>query len=162
MTNFSGSIQMSNGLPIRTRPVHGVLRLNQPTVVFVTVCTKQRRPILANHHVQACIHSAWELADSWRVGRYVIMPDHVHVLAGLLDQESGLERWVRYWKSLVTRTLKDPGFQWQAGYWDTRMRNAEHYESKWEYVKNNPVRHGLVEHAMDWPYAGVISNLGWD
>ena len=42
------------------------------------------------------------------------------------------------------------------------MRSAKQYESKWEYVRNNPVRHMLVEGANEWPYSGVIESIGWD
>jgi hypothetical protein len=31
---------------------------------------------------------------------------------------------------------------------------------KWLYVRNNPVRHGLVEHPDDWPFQGVMNILG--
>lgn len=42
------------------------------------------------------------------------------------------------------------------------MRDAQQYANKWEYVKSNPVRHGLVEDEKDWRYAGIIHTLGWD
>lgn len=135
---------------------------SQPTIVFVTVCTNNRRRLLDNASFQDCIIDAWQQADAWRVGRYVIMPDHIHLFAGLMDEQFDLDRWVRFWKSLVTKSINQKDFKWQAGHWDTRMRSADQYESKWQYVKNNPVRHGLVKNANDWPYAGIINPLGWD
>ncbi|MEM6260121.1 MAG: transposase [Planctomycetota bacterium] len=153
---------MSNQKPIRKQPVHGVLRLNQPTIVFVTVCTRDRRKLLTRDAVRDALLHAWNQADAWRIGRYVIMPDHIHLFAGLMDERFDLDQWVRYWKSLAAKSIAHPDFKWQSGYWATRMRNAQQYESKWEDVKNNAVRHGLVEKACDWPYAGVIANLYWD
>ena len=32
----------------------------------------------------------------------------------------------------------------------------------WEYVRNNPVRHGYVETAAAWPFAGEIEVLAWE
>jgi hypothetical protein len=41
---------------------------------------------------------------------------------------------------------------WQPGFFDHLLRNDESYNRKWEYVRENPVRAGLVSGADDWPY----------
>jgi hypothetical protein len=33
------------------------------------------------------------------------------------------------------------------------------YSEKWDYIEQNPVRAGLVEHTKEWPYRGIIQNL---
>jgi putative transposase len=43
---------------------------------------------------------------------------------------------------------------WQPGFFDHALRNDESYIQKWEYVRENPVRGGLVSLADDWPYQG--------
>ena len=45
--------------------------------------------------------------------------------------------------------------------WDRQLRSGESYNEKWQYVRNNPVRKGLVAQADDWPYQGVITPLVW-
>ena len=45
--------------------------------------------------------------------------------------------------------------------WDRQMRDAEHYERRLEYVRQNPVRAGLVARPEDWPYQGTIHDLVW-
>ena len=50
-------------------------------VYFVTACTRQRRPILADDAVARILTDEWRAAEErhgWLVGRYVILPDHVH------------------------------------------------------------------------------------
>jgi hypothetical protein len=37
------------------------------------------------------------------------------------------------------------------------LRPAENYAEKWNYVRENPVRAGLVKNANDWPYQGEIA-----
>ncbi len=65
---------------MRKHPVHGVLAVpNQPTIVFLTVCTKNRQPWLATSEVHNLLHLVWASADAWLVGKYIIMPDHVHL-----------------------------------------------------------------------------------
>jgi putative transposase len=89
------------------------------------------------------------------VGRYVIMPDHIHLFVrGTLD--FCLRQWVRMLRrALATRIVAVPP-HWQPGFFDHLLRNDESYAQKWEYVRQNPVRAGLVESAEDWPYQGEI------
>jgi putative transposase len=94
---------------------------------------------------------------------YVIMPDHLHLFCARngLDTPS-LERWMRFWKSLVTRSMGEPGSTlWQRHHWDRQLRSGESYGDKWEYVRSNPVRHGYIADADDWPYQGEVNVLRW-
>lgn len=148
--------------PSRRRPAHGVLiRPFQPTIVFVTVCTADHRPWLATAEVHLLLREVWEEASAWLVGRYVIMPSHLHLFAGLGELELPLDNWVRYWKSQFTRRHGRPEHRWQAGHWDTRLRRSESYDGKWEYVRGNPVRHRLVAHEDDWEFQGELHELAW-
>jgi putative transposase len=45
---------------------------------------------------------------------------------------------------------------WQRGFFDHLLRSAESYAQKWNYVRENPVRAGLVTNAGDWPYSDEI------
>src|SRR5256885_6005252 len=36
----------------------------------------------------AAILNAWKTADHWLVGRYVIMPDHIHLFCAPVDRKS--------------------------------------------------------------------------
>ena len=45
--------------------------------------------------------------------------------------------------------------------WDRQLRTGEIYTQKWEYVRNNPVRKGLVANADGWPYQGRMNILEW-
>jgi len=132
-----------------------------PTIVFVTVCSKDRQPWLATPEVHGSLLSAWREASAWQVGRYVVMPDHVHLFAAPGTPELPLENWVRFWKSKFTKMDQVPAHQWQTSHWDRRLRSVDSYEEKWEYVRNNPVRHALVQHAEDWPFQGELNVLQW-
>ena len=41
------------------------------------------------------------------------------------------------------------------------LLGSDHYGAKWEYVRNNPVRHGVCRSAEEWPYQGEIHILHW-
>lgn len=94
----------------------------------------------------------------------MIMPDHIHLFCSPVGLEyPPLKTWVTYWKSLSARTWPDKkaGKVWQRDFWDTQLRKGESYTEKWHYVVNNPVRAGLVEEALKWPYQGEICELQW-
>jgi putative transposase len=72
---------------------------------------------------------------------------------------------MRYWKGQLSKRLKahENGLRvtWQSDHWDTRLRSEASYDAKWDYVRNNPVRKGLVAAADDWPYQGTLHDLRW-
>ena len=89
------------------------------------------------------------------LGRYVLLPDHVHLFVrGRLDFK--LSQWVGGLKRALAVALRaETGAPiWQPGFFDRLLRSDESYSAKWEYVRQNPVRHGLVARAEDWPYQG--------
>jgi putative transposase len=45
---------------------------------------------------------------------------------------------------------------WQEGFFDHVLRSDESYSQKWNYVRENPVRAGLVKSVEEWPYQGEI------
>jgi REP element-mobilizing transposase RayT len=146
----------------RKKPAHGVWTdLDGPLIVFVTVCTKDRRPWLASAENHAALREAWQAASAWIVGRYVLMPDHLHLFAAPGPHEIALDNWVRFWKSHFRRAGRPPAQEWQTDHWDTRLRSGESYDEKWVYVRNNPVRAGLVDHSEAWPYQGELNRLPW-
>jgi len=151
--------------PGRRRPAHWppYENGNQSKLVFLTVNANKRKPILANAKSVAVILQAWAEADAWLVGRYAIMPDHIHLFCAPNRSEVDIERWVKYWKALASFQWPNRDEQpvWQLNCWDTQLRRGDSYATKWEYVRNNPVRHNLVADADDWPWAGEIHRLEW-
>jgi putative transposase len=135
-------------------------------ITFFTVTTKNRATILAQPAVHDVLKDIWTGTgerSGWYIGRYVIMPDHVHFFARPAINASKMYDWIKMWKSLSSRrlgaVLHDGGGLWQRDYFDRYLRTSESYSEKWLYVCQNPVRAGLVNHADEWPFAGEISRL---
>lgn len=146
----------------RRRPAKGVfISLSEPTIVFLTVCTEKRLPWLASPKAHSLLLTAWTAAEEWHVGRYVLMPDHLHLFCSPNGFDDTLDRWVRFWKSHVSRHAPDSTWRWQSHFWDTRLRRDENYSEKWHYVRDNPVRAGLTRRPNAWPYQGEIHELRW-
>ena len=137
---------------------------NQSIIILVTACTKGRQRILSNDRIVNLLREAWQDSRDWIAGRYVILPDHLHLFCSPnLCARLSLRRWVASWKSYVTRRWETTvGKQiWQRSFWDRQIRNGEVYDEKWGYVRMNPVRHGLVGDPAHWPHQGEIHKLFW-
>jgi putative transposase len=129
-------------------------------VYFVTFCTHCRKPILASERTHLAFIQFAERAAKFNVavGRYVIMPDHVHLFV-CGDDAFVLNRWVAALKQALARAngwFKSKGQIWQEGFFDHILRNEESMSDKWQYIVQNPVRAGLAKGADDWPYQGEI------
>jgi REP element-mobilizing transposase RayT len=96
------------------------------------------------------------------VGRYVLMPDHLHLFAAFAPGSPSLSGWARALKRTLAKHWSARGLgapHWQKGFFDHVLRSEESYEERWRYVQQNPVRAGLVRSAEEWPYQGEIHRL---
>ena len=62
-------------------------------------------------------------------------------------------------KRALPRAISADPPHWQAGFFDHLIRHSESYAEKWEYVRQNPVRAGLVANPDQWPWQGEIISL---
>jgi len=85
------------------------------------------------------------------------MPDHLHLFVRG-DDNFILANWLKGLKRIVSASFRKEQNRslWQPGFFDHLLRSDESYSQKWEYVRENPVRAGLVNRSEDWPYQGEI------
>ena len=142
---------------IKDRPHRlGHIYFSSP-LFFVTFCTRNRTRIPSLHPAQSAIENYGRcgvLDFNVAIGRYVIMPDHVHLFVRG-DQNFVLSKWVSGLKRAMSVAMTEQRL-WQPGFFDHVLRSSESYAEKWNYVRENPVRAGLVDRAADWPYQGEI------
>ena len=90
--------------PLRKHPSRNSVHEQgfRSTILYVTVCTEGRNPILAGKDMVNIILSAWANAQNWIIGRYVIMPDHIHFFCAPATYPApDFHRWMKQWKSLA-------------------------------------------------------------
>jgi len=135
-------------------------------VYFITACTEKRRHLLATegaHEIfrNFCVNAR---ESGVLVGRYVLMPDHLHLFVCIPPGAVGLSAWMKSLKNTLSKHWRESGIEaphWQKGFFDHLIRSSESHAEKWKYVRKNPVRAGLVANAEDWPYAGAIQPDSW-
>ncbi len=141
-----------------------------PAISFVTTCTRNRKAILVSEQVATILIQEWRRACDrygWHVGRYVIMPDHVHLFCAPEQNAGSLSVFVGSWKRWSSRRISELSRTtsaatapiWQREFFDHLLRSEESYDQKWNYVRENPVRARLTQSADEWPWAGEIDQL---
>jgi putative DNA methylase len=96
--------------------------------------------------------------ERYRLSAWVIMPNHVHLLAAPLPDYSVSEIMhsiKSYTSQKANSLLARTGRFWFEDYFDRYIRNARHFESALDYIENNPVRAGLCKSAGDWPVSSA-------
>ena len=137
-------------------------------IYFLTCCVGNREPVLADPRLVSALEETLGRSPDlygWLVGRFVVMPDHVHFFAAVCkDDAKSLSDFMACWKRWTKRAVRKLGvahFGWQTEFFDHVLRSAESYEAKWEYVRANPVRAELVSSPEEWPFQGELNVLQW-
>ena len=96
----------------------------------------------------------------YQLSAWVVMPNHVHVLAELKPDRllpEVLHSWKSFTSKEANKILGRRGQFWQEEYFDRYIRNTRHYECAIRYIHENPVKAGLVARPEDWPYSSARS-----
>ncbi|NOY00721.1 MAG: hypothetical protein GXP30_13480 [Verrucomicrobia bacterium] len=155
---------MKNKYPKRKQLPHDIpLAIDASRqVFFITVCLADRSgktslasDSLAIPLIDTVIHR--NKNHTWWCSTFMIMPDHIHGLIRFSNsnfaQEQSMRKAMLNWKSWTAKTL---GIKWQRDWFDHRLRSDESEYEKSTYIRNNPVRSGLVKNPDDWPYRFVV------
>ncbi|MCG2583732.1 transposase [Massilia sp. TS11] len=139
---------------------------------FFTVVTERRQPALASLAVRRALRCAIEAVRRGRpfdITAWVMMPDHIHTIWKLPEDDADFATRWRLIKSQVTlscgedwyraqwqspgRKRKRCGTLWQARYWEHLIRDEDDLGRHIDYIHWNPVKHGLVSQVRDWPWS---------
>jgi len=94
-----------------------------------------------------------------------VMPDHVHAIWTLpIDDADYSKRWNlikgAFSRGLCAKVDRSPSQSskrekgiWQRRFWEHHIRDDDDLKRHVDYVHFNPVKHGLVMQANDWPYS---------
>lgn len=94
---------------------------------------------------------------------YVLMPDHLHLLATPSDDQ-GLARmmqWIgRHYVPYFNQKYGRSGTLWQGRYRATVLDAEQYLLAVCRYIELNPVRSGLVSHPGDYPWSSYMHHIG--
>jgi REP element-mobilizing transposase RayT len=90
---------------------------------------------------------------------YVIMPTHLHLIAGSGSGGLGISKFMHSLKGRIREDLRGKGKFWQDRFDDLLILTENQFSVKLNYIHYNPTRAKLVENPEDWPFS---SYLDWE
>lgn len=109
--------------------------------------------------------SAVKTRHPFRIEAMVVLPDHLHAVWTLPPDDTGIGlRWglikagfarrlPRLERRSTSRSGRGERGIWQRRFWDHLIRDQADLNAHCDYIHYNPVKHGLVMAAKDWPYS---------
>ena len=126
---------------------------------FFTLVTHQRKPIFSDPEAINTLRAAFTYARArhpFTIVASVILPDHIHAVWTLPEDNSDFSTRWRLIKSHFTRNWRPRDKSapvWQHRFWEHLIRNEEDLARHVEYIHYNPVKHGLALSPSIWPFS---------
>jgi putative transposase len=132
---------------------------------YLTMVTHKRMPLLIEN-IEALRESFRESKKYYRysIDAIVILPDHLHMIITPKNVKDypKIVRAIKYNFSVrvshneeqsMARYKKGMNSIWQKRYYEHTIRDEKDYIRCLEYMKNNPIKHELVENEEEWKYS---------
>jgi putative transposase len=140
---------------------------------FFTLSLQDRSARFLIDHVselRACVADV-KARHPFDIDAIVVLPEHLHALWTLpADDADFATRWMLL-KHSFTRRLAASGALdgasatrrgakgerslWQRRFWEHQIRDDDDFARHVDYIHFNPVKHGWVMRARDWPYSSL-------
>lgn len=92
----------------------------------------------------------------WNLQAWAIMNNHYHFVAQAPENAMNLRKLIRQLHSITAIKINGwdnaPGRQVWFNYWDSCLTYEKSYLARLHYIHMNPVKHGLVDNAMNYPF----------
>ena len=142
------------------------------SLFFFTLVTHGRRLIFNDHGARSLLRKAIERTRQdrpWDTEGIVLLPDHLHVLWHMQSGDTDYSGRIAAVKNRFTRAFLRSGGKegcasagqrrhrrrgvWQPRFWEHTIRDAKDFRLHLDYIHVNPVKHGLADRPVDWPWS---------
>ncbi len=139
---------------------------------FFTVVTYRRRPIFAHGAARTLLGDSFReclARQPFQLDAIVSLPDHLHAIWSLPPCDADFSgRWKRIKREFTRAWLAAGGSEakptsgkrrerrrgvWQPRFWEHTIQDDHDFDRHFDYLHDNPKKHGLVERVCDWPYS---------
>ena len=140
--------------------------------IFFTVALQERGGQLLTDNIDHLRRSvAATLGERpFRIDAWVVLPDHLHCIWTL---PGGDRDYATRWRLIKSRFsmelpkgvmrashhVRQERGVWQRRFWEHHIRDEGDMAAHIQYCWINPVKHGFVERAEDWPYSSVHRDM---
>jgi putative transposase len=140
---------------------------------FFTVNLADRTSTLLVDHIEILREAVRKVrqARPFEIVAMVVMPDHVHAVWTLPEGDAdyplrwslikaAFSRQVPKFEAVnASRRLKRERGIWQRRYWEHQFRDDSDLAAHVAYIYMNPVKHGHVARAIDWPHSSIHRDI---
>ena len=142
--------------------------LQRGGVYFFTATLKNRQSTLLTQHNKQ-LYYAIKMTQAkypFKMIAHVILPDHIHCLWELPENDCNYSSRWRMIKSIYVRELKKLSLPiqynnkgeaniWARRFWEHTIRDDYDLEKHLDYIHFNPVKHGLTAIPSQWPHSSI-------
>ena len=147
---------------------------------YITMVTHQRKPILIEN-IEA-LRNAFRYSKKrydYSIDAIVVLPDHLHMVITPKNAKEYPKIITNIKRSFVYKTVgrgiltptintenkltlspskhqRKHAAVWQERYYEHTIRDEKDWYNVMEYIKHNPIKHGLVEDIKEWTYSSFI------
>ena len=145
---------------------------------FITICTVNRKNIFWNGLNAFVLSEAGEIVQReiaelpqrfilTKVDKYVIMPDHIHLIITLIGPAPGtdevtpnIKNIIGSLKARISAQIGGGATVWQKRFYDHVIRNDREYSDIWEYIEYNPYKFLDERKYKSHPLKKIPKNTG--
>jgi len=145
--------------PWHHRPLHVFV---PATMYMVTASTLHKERYFSDRERLSLLQSVlFEVADfyGWLLQAWAVLSNHYHFVAQSPEDAETLRSLIQRLHSQSARRLNEMdqvrGRQVWFQYWDTCLTSEKSYYPRLNYVHNNPVKHGVVPAAEQYPFCSA-------
>jgi putative transposase len=143
-------------------------KLRGGTFFFTLALADRSRDLLIRHVEQLrTAYASAQRRHPFETVAICILPDHLHAIWTLPENDADYPKRWSLIKSGFSRPLPASPYRspskiakrekgiWQRRYWEHTIRDEADLAAHVDYVHYNPVKHGLVTRAADWPHSSL-------
>jgi len=138
---------------------------------YLTIVTHRRKPILIDNI--ALLRQSFAQSKKrfdYRIDAIVVLPEHIHMVI-TPENTTDYPQIIGAIKAYFSRhyTGEDGTFEqsnsrhkkryraiWQKRYYEHTIRDEKDWHETMQYIKHNPIKHGLVARVEDWEYSSFV------
>ena len=136
---------------------------------FITINLLNRKSQLLIEHIDVLRQAFARVKQRhpFQIPAIVVLPEHLHFIMELPAGDDDFATRIMLIKQnfsrhipkteviQVSRYKKGERAIWQRRYWEHCIRDERDYEHHIHYIHINPVKHGWVKKASEWPYSSI-------
>jgi putative transposase len=146
------------------------------TYFFTVNLAERSRTLLLDHidHLRDTVRKVKQ-THPFDILAWVVLPDHLHAIWSLPNDDddyatrwmlikAGFSRGIPKQETIhAARLRKRERGLWQRRFWEHLIRDETDLQRHMDYVHINPVKHGYVARASEWPYSSIHHYIrqGW-